>query len=89
MSEAYSEKIFDIIPPSQEGKSKPKRERIAEEEKISKPKLKLRLLKVFLFIVVPLIGGAVAFYFIFQKAEVTVWLKTEEVNFKEIITNII
>ena len=85
MFKSSSRKIFDIIPPEKiERKISPKI-RIGEKG-LFQPRPRKSLKIFFGAIIFLLIFGGVFSYFTFQKAEIIIWPKTQEVSFEEKIT---
>ena len=83
MANLHNQKILDIIPPGE--KKEPffvRKEKRQKEFRSQKPKRRgLRLF--FLVFTFLLISAAILSYFIFQKAEIIVWPKTQELSFRE------
>lgn len=89
MSKPSSRKTFDIIPPERiEEKSLPKiefGEKEPREKEVFRPKIRKTPLKIISLVIILILGGIIS-YFIFQRAEIIVWPKTQQVNFQEKVT---
>lgn len=85
MPKLSSQKVFDIIPPEKIGeKIQFKKEINRKRDFRSEPK---RLFpKMFLTFILFLIMGGIYSYFAFQKAEIIIWPKTQQVKFEAKIT---
>jgi hypothetical protein len=84
MPESSSQKIFDIVPPERIEKKIPFRKEVRKREP-RQPRSKLPL-KIFFIIILLLFFGIVTSHFIFQKAEIVIWPKTQTGSFEEKVT---
>lgn len=82
MFKPSSQKIFDIIPPEKmEGKAFSGKK--TRDRKYLQPRPRKSLKIFFLAFIFFLVLGGIFSYFTLQKAEITIWPKTQEVNFEE------
>ena len=85
ITKSFSRKIFDIIPP-EKIKEKTYLEIGIKNEGFFQSRSGKSLKVIFGVIIFLLILGGIFSHFIFQKAEIRIWPKTQEVNFEEKVT---